>query len=1318
MFTDRDYLTANDFNSIRLKLASPEEILAWSYGEVTKPETINYRTQKPEKDGLFDERIFGPTKDWECYCGKYKRIRYRGIVCDKCGVEVTRSVVRRERFGHISLATPVSHIWFLRGVPSKIGLVLGLSVQDLEKVIYFASFIVTGVDNQKKQALLEQVTNEFKTKRKTIENEALRQQAEAAKRFTGTELDRERQALETLKQEKLQKLEEAFEIARRELKELRPLQILSESQYQDLSLKYGQVFEAAIGAEAVRLLLTEININEEIKRLTGEADEALPAKQKKYVRRLKLLKSLQAVGLRPEWMILTELPVIPPDLRPMVQLDGGRFATSDLNDLYRRVINRNNRLKRLLELNAPEVICRNEKRMLQEAVDALLDNGARHGKTVTASTGQRRMLKSIADILKGKQGRFRQNLLGKRIDYSGRSVIVVGPHLELNQCGLPKRMALELFKPFVISKLIQRELVHNVRSANRYIEAAKSEVWDILEEIVKGSYVLLNRAPTLHRLGIQAFQPVLIEGKAIQIHPLVCPAFNADFDGDQMAVHVPLTEEAKWEAATLMISSHNLLKPATGEPVVTPSKDIVLGCYYMTNIKVPPVGQKSKVYSDPSEAILAYQSGLVKLQDQIIVRREGHRLETCVGRILFNEILPLDLRFCNKTVDKKILNGLVAECLTKHGSVKTARLLDDIKEMGFSYLTQSGLSWGMSDLPDVPERGRVYQEADLMVQEIYNQYEQGLLTDEERHTKIIEIWAQVKDKVTELSRRVLPKEGSVFSMIESGARGSWGQITQMMGMKGLVTNPAGETIELPVKGNFKEGFEVLEYFISTHGARKGLTDTALRTANAGYLTRRLVDVSHDIVITEKDCGDKQGFVVNAVDSEDIGDSLGARVSGRYVISEVKEPASGEVIVKKNEMVTLAQNKIIDKAGVAEVRIRSLLTCKTRRGVCQKCYGNDLAFNALVETGTAVGIIAAQSIGEPGTQLTMRTFHTGGVASAEDITQGLPRVEEVFEARPVKRPGLLSPADGRVAVESRGRQKTIKLTYSDKIIDTFELDKYKNPKVLVKKGEKLKVGSVLLKAEAEQVKLPYEATVMEINNQAVILSRTSEATVEFVVPLGVSAWVKDGDTVTKGQQLTEGSLDVHELYRLNGKEAVQSYILKEIQYIYSSQGQKLNDKHIELIVRQMFSRMLVIDPGESDLLSGEIITTAQFEEANDTVKEGGRRATAEYLLLGITKASLSTDSFLSAASFQETARVLIDAAVTGKVDYLRGLKENVIIGRLIPAGTGNGPLAEMLAKKMDEVRAEREVAARVRQAEIEAALVAQAQAALQTEAVPQ
>ncbi len=1321
MFPEKESLQSNDFDSIRLKLASPEEVKDWSYGEVTKPETINYRTQKPEKDGLFDERIFGPTKDWECYCGKYKRIRYRGIVCDKCGVEVTRSVVRRERFGHIALATPVSHIWFLRGVPSKIGLVLGLSVQDLEKVIYFASFIVTSVDEEKKKNLLEQVTAEYKSKHKVIEADSQRQIADLGNKFQGKALQQQEKSITSLTEERLNKLEEAFEIARKELKDLKPLQIISESQYQDLSLKYGQVFEASIGAEAVKWLLERIDLKAEVKALQAEAKDTVPAKHRKVVRRLKLLKSLQAVGLRPEWMIISILPVIPPDLRPMVQLDGGRFATSDLNDLYRRVINRNNRLKRLMELNAPEVICRNEKRMLQEAVDALIDNGARHGKTVTASTGQRRMLKSIADILKGKQGRFRQNLLGKRIDYSGRSVIVVGPKLELHQCGLPKRMALELFKPFVISKLIARELVHNVRSANRFIESGKSEVWDILEEIIKGAHVLLNRAPTLHRLGIQAFQPILIEGKAIQVHPLVCPAFNADFDGDQMAVHVPLTEEAKWEAREIMLSAKNLLKPATGEPVATPSQDIVLGCYYMTNM--PPVkeGDKLKAFASEQEAILAYQSGIISLQQPIEVKLSAaERVQTCVGRILFNEVLPPEMRFFNKMVDKKALKNLVADSLSRFGIDATAKLLDKIKEIGFEYLTISGLSWGMADIPDLPQRADIYKEAEVKVQEIYDQYQQGLLTEEERQYKVIEIWARVKEKVTELSRASLPARGSVFSMIESGARGSWAQITQMMGMKGLVTNPAGETIELPVKGNFKEGFDVLEYFISTHGTRKGLTDTALRTANAGYLTRRLVDVSHDIVVVEKDCGDKEGFLITQTEAEETGEGVGSYAVGRFSMQEVKD-SKGEVVLKKNEIITGELVSAIDKLNLPELKVRSLMTCKTTRGVCQRCYGLDLGTNTLVQIGTAVGIIAAQSIGEPGTQLTMRTFHTGGVASAEDITQGLPRVEEVFEARPVKRPGLLSPGEGTVSITHQGRQKLIKLSYLDDSEEVINLTDHESPKVLVKKGVKVKAGEPIVQVGKENITTARDSKVKEITDQAIVLVGDDTTIKEFVVPPGVSLWIKDGDKVGKGQQITEGSLDLHELYALKGKEAVQRYIMKEIQYIYSSQGQKLNSKHIELIIKQMFSRIYITDSGGTDLLPGEVVTVAQLTEANELAKEKGvELAKGDALLLGITKASLSTDSFLSAASFQETARVLIDAAVTGRRDYLRGLKENVIIGRLIPAGTGSGDLRERLSEAMEELRAveaaRAEEVARLAAAAAEAAAIAAAEAEAMAEQI--
>jgi DNA-directed RNA polymerase subunit beta' len=893
-------------------------------------------------------------------------------------------------------------------------------------------------------------------------------------------------------------------------------------------------------------------------------------------------------------------------------------------------------------------------------------------------------------------------------------VIVVGPKLELHQCGLPKRMALELFKPFVISKLIARELVHNVRSANRFIESGRSEVWDILEEIIKGAYVLLNRAPTLHRLGIQAFQPILIEGKAIQVHPLVCPAFNADFDGDQMAVHVPLTEEAKWEAKEIMLSAKNLLKPATGEPVANPEKDIVLGCYYMTNMEAVKEGEQLKIFSNPGEAILAYQSGVIKLQQAIEVRLDkGERIQTCVGRVLFNEVLPVELRYFNKVVDKKALKGLVSDSLRRFGVSATAKLLDKIKELGFEYMTISGLSWGMGDIPDLPQRSAIYEEAENKVQEIYDQYQQGLLTEEERRAKVIEIWAKVKERVTELSRASLAPRGSVFSMIESGARGSWAQITQMMGMKGLVTNPAGETIELPVKGNFKEGFDVLEYFISTHGTRKGLTDTALRTANAGYLTRRLVDVSHDIVVVEKDCGDKEGFLITSAEAEEIGEGIGSFAIGKFLLQDVKD-AQGEIVFKKNELINAEVAKVIDKLNPPELKVRSLMTCKTTRGVCQRCYGLDLGTNNLVQLGTAVGIIAAQSIGEPGTQLTMRTFHTGGVASAEDITQGLPRVEEVFEARPVKRPGLLAPGAGQVEVTHQGRQKIIKLSFLESVDEVINLTQYERVKPLVKKGSKVKAGEVVAMTGEQNIVSERGGKVKDVRLDAIIITNEDTMTKEFVVPPGVALWVKDGDKVVKGQQLTEGSLNLHELYALKGKEAVQRYILKEIQYIYSSQGQKLNSKHIELIIRQMFSRIYVTDAGGTELLPGEIVTVAQMMEANEAAKaKGVEAAKGDVLLLGITKASLSTDSFLSAASFQETARVLIDAAVTGRVDNLRGLKENVIIGRLIPAGTGYGELKEHLSDAMEEFRAQEaaraEATARMAAAAAEAAALAQAEA---------
>ncbi len=1304
-------IKTTDFDAIRLKLASPEDILSWSHGEVTRPETINYRTQKPEKDGLFCERIFGPSKDWECYCGKYKKIRYKGIICDKCGVEVTRSIVRRERMGHITLQTPCTHIWFLRGISSKIGLVLDLPMQALEKVVYFASFIITDVNEELKAETFKQIQQEYKSKKKSIENEFTRQANEIKNqkgKMLQEGLDKDEveekinaklDSLEKVKEEKLERLDEAFHQAQRELKELKPLAIISENDYQNLSIKYGHIFEAGIGAEAIRNLLERIDLDETIKKIEAELEKAVDSKKEKLTRRLKLFKSLKANNLRPEWMVLTVIPVIPPDLRPMVALDGGRFATSDLNDLYRRVINRNNRLKQLIELNAPEVICRNEKRMLQEAVDALIDNSARHSKTVTASTGQKRQLKSLADSLKGKQGRFRQNLLGKRIDYSGRSVIVVNPKLRLDQCGLPKIMALELFKPFIISKLIKREIVHNVRSASRYIEAGHDEVWDILEEIIQNTYVLLNRAPTLHRLGIQAFKPILIEGKAIQIHPLVCPAFNADFDGDQMAVHVPLTKEARMECRDIMLSIHNLLKPATGDPIVAPSQDIVWGSYYLTSIINENTDKdKIKHFSSQEEAILAYEMRKLNLHEIIKVKMDdGKFLETSIGRIIFNNILPEKLRYVNEIVGKGRLKKIVKDCFRIYGRDRTVELLDELKDKSFEFITKSGLSWGMGDLPDLPEKDHLIEEANKKVEEIQEQYEEGLLTESERYSKIIELWTTTKEKITEICKQSLPKDGPVHSMIESGARGSWAQLTQIIGMKGLVTSPSGDIIELPVKGNFKKGFDVLEYFISTHGVRKGLSDTALRTANAGYLTRRLVDVAQDVIVMEEDCGDTEGVVLTRQESNEMGHSLEERIIGRYLAKDLKNK-KGKVLIKKGELITEELLEQIKGEEFDEVCIRSVLNCRLDRGVCSKCYGYDLGYNKPVKLGTAVGVIAAQSIGEPGTQLTMRTFHTGGVAGQEDITQGLPRVEEIFEARPPKRKALISDVDGKVKIETAQRviedengkeivvnnpqvkiikiyyktQDSIKYYFSEslKFAKANNLVKDKEePKFFVKDGDKVKKGDKLFSIGKYTVTAEKGGAV-EVTNKYVKVSSPTKKVKEFIVPKGVNIWVNDGDEVKKGDQLTEGSLDLQKLYQLKDRLEAQKYIIKEIQYVYSSQGQPLNDKHIEIIARQMFSRFFIIDSGDTDLLPGEIVEQSVLARENRKAREAGKKeAKAERLLLGITKASLTTDSFLSAASFQETASVLIEAALSGKVDYLKGLKENVIIGRLIPAGTG-------------------------------------------------
>jgi len=1201
----------SDFKSIRLKLASPDDILDWSHGEITKPETINYRTQRAEKDGLFCEKIFGPEKDWECYCGKYRRIRYKGIVCEKCGVEVTRSIVRRERMGHIALAVPTSHIWFLRGVPSKMGIILDRSVQELEKVIYFAGYIITKVNEEERKSVIEEIKKEYIQK---------------IKEFKGS--DNDKVSLE----KKKENLKRQRDTAVREVRGLYKYQILPEIDYRNLSLKYGQIFEAGAGAETLRNIFEEVNLEALAKKLSDEVKKASPAVKRKIIKRLQVIEGMIRAKIRPEWMFLTVLPVLPPDLRPMVQLDGGRYATSDVNDLYRRVINRNNRLKRLLELKAPEVICRNEKRMLQEAVDALIDNTSRRGQvTVAASTGQKRVLKSLADMLKGKQGRFRQNLLGKRVDYSGRSVIVVGPDLKIDQCGLPKYMALELFKPFVINKLVEQGLAHNVRGAGRLVEEEIDEVWSILEEVIKGRYVLLNRAPTLHRLGIQAFRPVLVEGKAIRVHPLVCQAFNADFDGDQMAVHLPLSKEAQKEAGEIMLSANNLLKPATGSPVAIPTKDMVLGCYWMTKIEDGLHGE-GKIFTSPSEALLAKHFGHVHLKARIKVRLGGKSdlIETSVGRIIFNEPLPDEMGFVDKTMNSRELRKLISEIIDRFGIKKTAQILDRIKRMGFKYATTSGISWGMGDLKTPSEKKNWLKEAHQEVDVIQKQYDDGLLTDSERKSRVIEIWLNTTEKIARRTPEILDQTGSIFNIFDSGARGSLGQLTQMTGMKGLVTNPLGEVIELPIKSSYKEGFNVLEYFISTHGGRKGMADTALKTATAGYLTRRLIDACQDIVVREEDCGNKKGIIVYRQDQEDMGNSLASRVLGRVSLETIKD--KNKTLIKSGQLIDKDIAKKIDELSIDKIRVKSVITCQSLDGICQKCYGYDLGKNELIKQGEAVGIVTAQAIGEPGTQLTLRTFHTGGVAGGQDITQGLPRVEEIFEARPPKGKAVISEVEGRVKdIVDKGKQKVIQI----KVLD---------------KDKKTAVSSKTNKKPAKK----------------------EDKILEYSVPARMAVLVEKGDLIGYGQQLNEGHTDLKDLYKIAGQEAVQRYIINEVQQIYTFAGENINDKHIEMIVRQMFSRFRIDTSGSTNLLAGEVVERSRFQKENLKAvksKKSAQLATAQPLLLGITKVSLSTESFLSAASFIETTRVLINASIQGKEDTLRGLKENVIIGKLIPAGTG-------------------------------------------------
>jgi len=1185
----------SNLESIKIKLASPQEVLDWSHGEITKPETINYRTQRPEKDGLFCEKIFGPTKDYECYCGKYKRIRYKGIICDRCGVEVTKASVRRERMGHIKLATPVSHIWFLKGVPSRIGLVLGLSLGKVEEVVYFVSYVVTKTDEDQKARVLEEIEEEFKNKTKEIKK------SEKTEKQMADALD---------------DLKKARDKAKQEVSSIKPLQILTELDYHRLALKYGEIFEAGTGAETLKDLMSKVDLSKEIGKIRVELEEKKSTEEKKgTLRRLKLFQEMKHAGVRPEWMFIDVLPVLPPDLRPMVQLDGGRYASSDLNDLYRRVINRNNRLKYLLEINAPDVIVRNEKRMLQEAVDALIDNKMRKSTTTQASTGGRRLLKSLADMLQGKQGRFRQNLLGKRVDYSGRSVIVVGPNLKLNECGVPKKMALELFKPFVIKKLLEKELAFNVRGASRLIEEETDDIWAALEEVVKNKLVLLNRAPTLHRLGVQAFYPILIEGEAIRLHPLVCTAFNADFDGDQMAIHLPLSDEAQEEARDRMLSSVNLLKPATGDPIMIPTKDIVLGCYYLTKI-VSGLEGEGKVFSSEDEVLIAYNLKKINLRANIKVMMNDKFVETSAGRIIFNNVLPEDFEYQNDTMDSKTIKKMINKIIDIYGN-NAVETLDKIKELGFMFATRSGITWGMDDLTVPEEKPALIQGAENKIQEVEKYYEKGLLSREEKSNQVIEIWKKVKGEIEKLVPKAISSESPVFSIVDSGSRGSWSQPVQMAGMKGLVANPSGKIIELAIKNSFKEGFDVLEYFSSTHGARKGTADTALRTSTSGYLTRRLVDVAHDVIVNEEDCGDKEGLYVAKVDADEINQDFIHKIFGRTSLEKIEDPETGEVIIKSGQMIDLKiAHKIKDMKNVLGIKVRSPLTCKCTRGICQKCYGYDLGWKGMIKIGEAVGVIAAQAIGEPGTQLTMRTFHTGGVAGEADITRGLPRIEEVFERRAPKGEAEMCLKDGKII----------------EIDDKKGLIRVQN----IKENGKTKEDDVS----------------------------------EYKVSPNIEILVKEGDTVKRGDALCAGSLDLKKLFKLLGKKAVQDYIIKEIQKVYVSQGVSIHDKHVEVIVRQMFSRVRVRDGGDSRYSQDEVISRAKYLEENEELQKAGKNVIkADDLLLGVSKVALNTDSFLSAASFQETSRVLIESSLRGQEDCLKGLKENVIIGKLVPIGTG-------------------------------------------------
>ncbi|MCL2149669.1 MAG: DNA-directed RNA polymerase subunit beta' [Dehalococcoidia bacterium] len=1266
-------LEVNDFNAVRVSLASPEQIQSWSYGEVVKPETINYRTLKPERDGLFCERIFGPVKDFECVCGKYKRVRFKGIVCDKCGVEIARAKVRRERMGHIELASPVSHIWFARGIPSRVGLLLDLSARSLERVIYFSHYIITEVREAERRQAISDLEARFE--REIAERRDAAEARVKAMEKGGASVEEVNQVRRDADEE-IARLHEDMPIRIGALKDLAKGELLTENQFQELRQRYSHVFDAAMGAEAVLKLLSDIKLDELCQKLMQETHSSSGQRRRKASKQLQLAEAFRRSGNKPSWMILSVLPVLPPDLRPMVQLDGGRFATSDLNDLYRRVINRNNRLRHLMDIGAPDIIVRNEKRMLQEAVDSLIDNG-RRGKAVSVSGDHK--AKSLSDMLRGKQGRFRQNLLGKRVDYSGRSVIVVGPNLKLHQCGLPRRMALELFKPFVMHRLVVDGLASNIKSARRLVERARPEVYDVLEQVVKDRPVMLNRAPTLHRLSIQAFEPVLIDGSAIQIHPLVCSAFNADFDGDQMAVHVPLSRAAVKEARQMMLSTHNMLLPSCGDPAVTPTLDMVFGCYYLTTTR-PNAKGEGHIFADFEEAKLAMELGEIDLRAELEVRDEtGQRLKTTVGRILFNEILPKELGFVNKAMDKGSLKRLIIDTYQLLGSDEAmAAILDGLKQLGFRYAMRSGISIAMSDVEVPAAKAQLLEQAKERIAVIEDQYQGGLITDEERYNGVIEVWMQITDSITRAISDSMNRQGSVYMMANSGAKGNISQIRQMAGMRGLMTNPSGKIIDFPITSSLREGLSTLEYFISTHGARKGLADTALRTSGSGYLTRRLVDVTQDVIVREGDCGDMAGAWITEPTEKGVLPAFADRIIGRLAASAMADPATGEIIVDRDEEIDEVKSQALIEAGHKRVHVRSPLSCQSHQGVCQKCYGRDLARGRLVDMLTAVGIVAAQSIGEPGTQLTLRTFHTGGVVG-QDITTGLPRVEELFEARPPKAQAIISEIDGiaEVIESEEGRAITVMATESFR-------DEYPLPpgyQAAVKDGERVEAGQRLdipkpsKKSKSKTEAVPVEAPpliarvageVMVEDDRLVIRYEETEER-RYSVPVSTHIRVASGDLVKAGQQLTDGSVNPQDILSVLGKDAVQSYLVDEVQKVYCSQGVHINDKHIEVIVRQMLGRVRVESSGDSEFVTRELVDRYRFEEVNAKVlAEGGEPATAQVVLMGITRASLSTDSWLAAASFQETTRVLTEAAIYGKVDRLAGLKENVIIGKLIPA----------------------------------------------------